>query len=153
MRKGLISIVKVASENQLADMLTKPQPEVLFVMQREEIMQWQLATGDQDKLHIATSHLRACDITSHERDSNGMGQRDCDGMIQISRMLTSRQVQQRGVSVIEVTYIVQVMHVIRTSFRGCQWPVNKDYGCRSSDENSENPERRVNLCKIGSSSQ
>ena len=90
--------MKVTSEEQLADMLTKPQPEALFVMQREEILQWHLAAVDRDRLHIATSHLRACDITSHERDSNEMGQRDCDGMIQQSRMRTSRPGIQKGVS-------------------------------------------------------
>jgi hypothetical protein len=97
-RKGLISIVKVASDEQLADMLTKPQSEALFVMQREEIMQWELAAVDRDGLHIATSHLRACDITSQERDSNKMGQRDCDGMIQQSRMRTSRPGMRSGIS-------------------------------------------------------
>jgi hypothetical protein len=63
-------------------------------------MQWQLATVDRDGLHIATtgSHLRACDITSHERDSHEMGQRDCDGMIQQSWMVASRRVQSKGVS-------------------------------------------------------
>jgi hypothetical protein len=69
-RKGLITIVKVTSEEQLADMLTKPQPEVLFVMQREAIIQWQLTTVG----------------------------RDGDGMVQQSQMRTSRPSKPKGVS-------------------------------------------------------
>ena len=96
-RKKLISIVKVMSEDQLADMLTKPQPEALFVRQREAIMQWQLELVDLDKLRIATSHLRACNIMSHERDLNGMGQRDDDGMEERSRIEQSQPGRPKGV--------------------------------------------------------
>jgi hypothetical protein len=57
-RKGLISVHHVATDLQIADLLTKPQPEPLFVRQRAILLRWpnsQLSPGLPD-------HLRACDI-------------------------------------------------------------------------------------------
>jgi hypothetical protein len=59
-RKGLISVHHVATDLQIADLLTKPQPEPLFVRQRAILLRWpnfQLSPGLPD-------HLRACDILS-----------------------------------------------------------------------------------------
>jgi hypothetical protein len=46
-RNGSISIQHVASELQIADMLTKPQPETLFVTQREMVLQWKAERQSQ----------------------------------------------------------------------------------------------------------
>jgi len=76
-RKGLISILHVASEFQLGDMLTKRQPEVLFVVQRESIMQWGAEHLDkEDLILLSPNHLRACDITVINDDRNDEGQHD-----------------------------------------------------------------------------
>ena len=67
-RKGLISIVKVMSVDQLADILTKPQPEALFTAQRETLMQWGTETASVRGVGstLVASHLRACDIMDHD---------------------------------------------------------------------------------------
>jgi hypothetical protein len=46
-RNGSITIQHVASELQIADMLTKPQPETLFVTQREMVLQWKAERQSQ----------------------------------------------------------------------------------------------------------
>ena len=75
-RKGLISIVKVLSAKQLADMLTKPQPEALFINQRESIMHWSVEDGRPDKTDLVAKHLRACDIMDPVLTQNGGSQHD-----------------------------------------------------------------------------
>jgi hypothetical protein len=62
-RKGRISIHKIPTRYQLADIATKPQPEALFVSQRESLMQWdsEMLTKQQLKEQVP-KHLRACDI-------------------------------------------------------------------------------------------
>ena len=65
-RKGRISIHKIPTRYQLADIATKPQPEALFVSQRESLMQWESETKTREELQLSTTHLRACDIA---RDS------------------------------------------------------------------------------------
>jgi hypothetical protein len=57
-RKGLITILHIDTKDQLADMLTKPQPEELFTAQRPLIMCLPLKQQDEP------SPLRACGITN-----------------------------------------------------------------------------------------
>jgi hypothetical protein len=61
-RKGAISIHKIPSRYQLADIATKPQPVALFEEQRESLLQWWAETATVDKLQQVTNHLRACDV-------------------------------------------------------------------------------------------
>ena len=61
-RKKLISIHKIPTQYQLADIATKPQPEVLFIAQRESLMQWAAETMTRLQLALPTEHLRACEI-------------------------------------------------------------------------------------------
>jgi len=61
-RKGKISIHKVDTKLQLADMLTKPQPEQLFVFQRNAVMQWDAEHCSKADLLLLLKPLRACDI-------------------------------------------------------------------------------------------
>ncbi len=60
-RKGKISIHKIDTKLQLADMLTKPQPEALFVAQRESIMQWLSEHCSKADLILLLKPLGACD--------------------------------------------------------------------------------------------
>jgi hypothetical protein len=73
-RNGSISIQHVPSEKQLADMLTKPQPEALFALQRESVLNWK-SEYDNAKYdgHLLPDHLRACDIPM---SGDGVGQHD-----------------------------------------------------------------------------
>ena len=75
-RKGLISIVKVMSEDQLADILTKPQSEVLFRAQRETLMNWNAEIEPGPVSDLIASHLRACDIRDPGQDRKGGNQPD-----------------------------------------------------------------------------
>jgi hypothetical protein len=58
-RKGEISIHHIATELQIADMLTKPQPVELFVNQRYTLMKW--PPSEAPSLS-QPNHLRACGI-------------------------------------------------------------------------------------------
>ena len=59
--QGKISLHKIPTKFQLADMLTKAQPEDLFVSQRESLMLWN--QENTDTLDGQPSqHLRACEI-------------------------------------------------------------------------------------------
>jgi hypothetical protein len=58
-RKGEISIHHIATELQIADMLTKPQPFVLFVAQRSTLMKW---PPSESATSSKPNHLRACGI-------------------------------------------------------------------------------------------
>ena len=64
-RKKMISIEKVASEDQLGDIATKPQPEAIFVAQRERLMQWDAEYKEKTELLLPTCHLRVCKILSN----------------------------------------------------------------------------------------
>ena len=62
-RKKLISIHHIATELQIADLLTKPQPVALFVAQRAKIMKWPVPpTNDTLGQSDTVNHLRACGI-------------------------------------------------------------------------------------------
>jgi hypothetical protein len=61
-RKGEITLHKVESRYQLADIATKPQPVDLFESQRESIMQWESELKTKDELQETAKHLRACEI-------------------------------------------------------------------------------------------
>jgi hypothetical protein len=61
-RLGKITIHKVPSRYQLADIATKPQPQDLFESQRESLMQWELENMTLEELQQPAKHLRACDI-------------------------------------------------------------------------------------------
>jgi len=61
-RSGRISVSKVPSRYQLADLTTKPQPKSLFVSQRESIMQWEAEDMTREELLLPAKHLRACEI-------------------------------------------------------------------------------------------
>jgi hypothetical protein len=72
-RKKLVSIHKIHTRYQLADILTKPQPEKLFVSQRESILQWASATLTPEELTKPAEHLRACEIIEQARHLNTVG--------------------------------------------------------------------------------
>ena len=58
-------------------MLTKPQPEALFVAQREATLHWSSAQDTQAVCPSEPSHLRACDITGTGSETgNESSQRD-----------------------------------------------------------------------------
>jgi hypothetical protein len=61
-RKGKMTIYKVPTELQLADIATKPQPEPLYVSQQEGLMQWEWELMTVDELKQSGSHLRACEV-------------------------------------------------------------------------------------------
>ena len=67
-RKGKISIHKIPTQFQLGDMLTKPQPEALFVSQRESLLQWETEFMTLEQLALPAKHLRACDISDKSED-------------------------------------------------------------------------------------
>jgi hypothetical protein len=66
-RKGLISVHKIPTRFQLGDIATKPQPEDLFVEQRESLMQWKAEYMTKEELLLDTSPLRACDISDSSK--------------------------------------------------------------------------------------
>jgi hypothetical protein len=61
-RKDLISLHKIPTRFQLGDIATKPQPEDLFVSQRESLMQWESEFMTREELNLPAHHMRACDI-------------------------------------------------------------------------------------------
>ena len=61
-KAGSISIHKVPTRFQLADIATKGQPELLYVSQRESILQWEAETMSEAELKLPAKHLRACEI-------------------------------------------------------------------------------------------
>jgi len=63
-RTGKVSIHKIPTEHQLADIATKPQPEVLYVSQRESIMQWESEHQTAEQLLSPGKNLRACELIS-----------------------------------------------------------------------------------------
>jgi hypothetical protein len=71
-RDGHISVNKIPTRYQLGDIATKPQPEDLFVSQRESLMQWQSEYMTKEELSLPAHHLRACDIS-------GQAQALCEG--------------------------------------------------------------------------
>ena len=72
-RKKLITIQHIATDLQIADLLTKPQPKALFVQQRQTIMCWPVIecseqavardTGSTSDITSEPIHLRACGIS------------------------------------------------------------------------------------------
>jgi hypothetical protein len=74
-RLGKISIQHVASEKQLADIATKPQPTDLFIAQRESIMNWKAETMSTDELvALATIQLNGCDVLPKRENYGGFEQ-------------------------------------------------------------------------------
>jgi len=61
-KRRLITIHKVPTEFQLADIATKPQPAPLFESQRESILQWESEAMTAEELLLPARHLRACEI-------------------------------------------------------------------------------------------
>ena len=61
-RQKRVSIHKIPTEWQLADIATKAQPEELFLSQRESLMQWESKGKTKAQLLQPVEHLRACDI-------------------------------------------------------------------------------------------
>jgi hypothetical protein len=61
-RSGRISLHKIPTRLQLADIATKPQPVALFEEQRESLMQWQAETATMEELALQSNQLRACDV-------------------------------------------------------------------------------------------
>ena len=65
------------TQYQLADLATKPQPEALFIAQRESLMQWaaeHMSRLELDRILTVDSlpdkHLRACEIIEHAQALN-----------------------------------------------------------------------------------
>ena len=75
MRKGRISIHKVPTELQLADIATKAQPEALFVSQRESILRWDSQDMSLADLKLDAKHLRACEIIRNLEVESGASER------------------------------------------------------------------------------
>ena len=71
-RKGAISINKIPTQYQLGDMATKPQPEALFVSQRESLMQWESEFKTKEELALPANHLRECDISDQAQSLSGI---------------------------------------------------------------------------------
>jgi hypothetical protein len=69
-RNGKITIYKVPTELQLADIATKPQGERLFVAQREGLLQWDAELMTIDELQQPAKHLRACEIIEQALAAN-----------------------------------------------------------------------------------
>jgi hypothetical protein len=67
-RKGRISLHKIATRFQLADIATKPQPVGLFEEQRESLLQWQAETATVEELYMQSIQLRACDVLRVSQD-------------------------------------------------------------------------------------
>ena len=63
-RLGKISLHKVPSRYQFADIATKPQPTDLFESQRESLMQWDAELATVEQLQQPATHLRACDVSA-----------------------------------------------------------------------------------------
>jgi hypothetical protein len=64
-RQGKLTIHKVPTELQLADIATKPQPQKLFESQRESLLQWESEFMTIDELLQPAQHLRACEVIAH----------------------------------------------------------------------------------------
>jgi hypothetical protein len=67
-RAKKISINKIPTAFQLGDSATKPQPEALFVSQRESLMQWEAEYLTREELALPANHMRACDISEQAED-------------------------------------------------------------------------------------
>ena len=63
-RTGKVTIHKVPSRYQLADIATKPQRRALFESQRGSLMQWESEFRTREETGQAREHLRACDIVN-----------------------------------------------------------------------------------------
>ena len=63
-RLGRISLHKISSRYQFADIATKPQPTDLFESQRESLMQWEAELATAEQLQQPAKHLRACDVSA-----------------------------------------------------------------------------------------
>ena len=61
-REGKISIHKIPTDYQLADIATKGQPQPLYESQRESITLWKDEHKSIDELSVQAEHLRACEI-------------------------------------------------------------------------------------------
>ena len=70
-RTGKVTIHKVPTRYQLADIATKAQPRDLFESQRESLMQWQSEFLTATELQQPAEHLRACDIVRQFRKTVG----------------------------------------------------------------------------------
>ena len=79
-------INKIPSEFQLADIGTKPQPETLFVAQREALMQWDSEFKTREELSLPTNHLRCDIVEQHEK----LCEEDEDQKADVVRTSTSR---------------------------------------------------------------
>jgi len=61
-KDGSIAIHKVPTRFQLADIAAKGQPELLFLSQRESMLQWEAEGMTAEELKLPAKHLRACEI-------------------------------------------------------------------------------------------
>jgi hypothetical protein len=77
-REGHISVNKVSTRYQLGDIATKPQPEELFVSQRESLMQWDSEHMTKEELSHPAYHPRACDISREAHSLNADRKDDAD---------------------------------------------------------------------------
>jgi hypothetical protein len=75
-RKKLISLHKILTRFQLGDIATKPQPEDLFVSQRESLMQWESEFMTKEELSLPAHHMRACDISDQAESLLCVGNED-----------------------------------------------------------------------------
>jgi transposase len=65
-RLGRISLHKIPSRYQLADIATKPQPVKLFEEQRESLLQWLAEHATMEELRRQATLLRACGVSTAE---------------------------------------------------------------------------------------
>ena len=65
-----MTIHKIPTEYQLANIATKPQPVKLFESQRESLMQWDSEFKTAKELLEPATHLRACEIIEQAAELN-----------------------------------------------------------------------------------
>jgi hypothetical protein len=101
-RKKKISIHKIDTKLQLADMLTKPQPEELFVTQREMVMQWEMEHCSKEDLLLLLNPLRACDIIEKHANDNLFPDDEDEGQQEIKTPKSKRIINMNNTKRMEV---------------------------------------------------
>ena len=118
-RKKLITIQHVATDLQIADLLTKPQPSALFVKQRQVLMRWPLSNSicnddDSDKT-TNLIHLRACGISKQvlpDKADEGQSENEIS-MTEIRDVLTTTSHEEKANKSYESTTEAMLSHEVR----------------------------------------
>ena len=118
-RKKLITIQHVATDLQIADLLTKPQPSALFVKQRQVLMRWPLSNSicnddDSDKT-TNLIHLRACGISKQvlpDKADEGQSENEIS-MTEIRDVNTTTSHEEKANKACESTTEAMLSHEVR----------------------------------------